>query len=199
MAEAVAFKDRLRASFKTRPRTPPSDAAPTASQPQAAPAPTVVSPPAAPPAAAAPPGADLDRTAQRQRLAAEFDAIQFDLGGLVYEMAIRDHFRLDVLSQRAAKLQAVDAELARAEGRPVPPALAGSCPSCSTPLVAGAAFCPGCGRALTSSAPVVGTAPQAPAAPAQGPPARSSTAVTAHGTAAVQPSPPPGAQAGGAR
>jgi len=199
VAEAVAFKDRLRASFKTRPRTPArSDAAPTASQPQAAPAPTVAPAPA-PPAAAAPAGGDLDRTAQRQRLAAEFDAIQFDLGGLVYEMAIRDHFRLDVLSQRAAKLQAVDAELARAEGRPVPPALAGSCPSCSAPLVAGAAFCSGCGRALTASAPVVGTAPLASAAPAQGPPANSSTAVTAQGAAAGQPSPPPGAQAGGAR
>jgi hypothetical protein len=196
VAEAVAFKDRLRASFKTRPRTPPrSDAAPTASQPQAAPAPTAVSPPPAPAAAAAG-GRELEPTSQRQRLAAEFDAIQYDLGGLVYEMATRDHFRLDVLSQRAAKLQAVDAELARAEGRPVPPALAASCPSCSTPLVAGAAFCPGCGRALTSSAPAVGTAP---AAPAQGPPARSSTAVTAQGTAAAQPSPPPGAQAGGAR
>jgi hypothetical protein len=193
----MAFKDRLRASFKTRPRTPPrSDAAPTMSQPQAAAAPTVAS---TPPAAAAPAGGDLDRTAQRQRLAAEFDAIQFDLGGLVYEMAIRDHFRLDVLSQRAAKLQAVDAELARAEGRPVPSALAGSCPSCSAPLVAGAAFCPGCGRALTTSAPVVGAAPLAPAAPAQGPAANSSTAVTAQGTAAGQPSPPPGAQAGGAR
>ena len=190
----MAFKDRLRASFKTRPRTPARrDAAPTASQPQAASAPTVVSP-APPPAAAATAGSDLDRTSQRQRLAAEFEATQYDLGGLVYEMAVRDHFRLDVLSQRAAKLQAVDAELARAEGRPVPPALASSCPSCSTPLVAGAAFCPGCGRALTSSAPVV-----APAAPAQGLPASSSTAVTAQGTTAAQPSPPPGAQAGGAR
>ena len=195
----MAFKERLRASFKTRPRTPaPSDAAPTTSQPQATPAPTVASAPT-PPAAAAPAGGDLDRTAQRQRLAAEFDAIQFDLGGLVYEMAIRDHFRLDVLSQRAAKLKAVDAELARAEGRPVPPALAGSCPSCSTPLVAGAAFCPGCGRALTSPAPVAGTTPPAPSAPAQGQSANSSTAVTAQGTAAGQPSPPPGAQAGGAR
>ena len=193
----MAFKERLRASFKTRPRTPPpSDAAPTASQPQAAPAPTVAP---TPPAAAAPAGGDLDRTAQRQRLAAEFDAIQFDLGGLVYEMAIRDHFRLDVLSQRAAKLKAVDAELARAEGRPVPPALAGSCPSCSTPLVAGAAFCPGCGRALTSPAPVAATTPPAPSAPAQGQPGNSSTAVTAQGTAAAQPAPPPGAQAGGAR
>jgi len=199
----MAFKERLRASLKTRPRSPArSDAAaPAAKQAQASSAPTVASAPtpAAPASAVGAGGSDLERSAQRQRLAAEFEAIQLDLGGLVYEMAIRDHFRLDVLSQRAAKLRAVDAELARAEGRPVPAAMAGSCPSCSTPLVDGAAFCAGCGRALATSAPAVGTAPLAPAAPAQVPPARSSTPVTAQGKAAGQPSPPPGAQAGGAR
>ena len=41
--------------------------------------------------------------------------LHWDLGGLAYEMAIRDHFRLDVLVRRAAILQERDAELAEVE------------------------------------------------------------------------------------
>ena len=41
--------------------------------------------------------------------------LHWDLGGLAYEMAIRDHFRLDVLVRRAAVLQERDAELAEVE------------------------------------------------------------------------------------
>ena len=44
-----------------------------------------------------------------------WSTLQWDLGGLAYEMAIRDHFRLDVLTRQAAKLQQVDAELAEVE------------------------------------------------------------------------------------
>ena len=40
--------------------------------------------------------------------------LHWDLGGLAYEMAIRDHFRLDVLLRRAALLQECDA---RCQGR----------------------------------------------------------------------------------
>ena len=36
-------------------------------------------------------------TRRREELAAQVAELQFDLGGLAYEMAIRDHFRLDVL------------------------------------------------------------------------------------------------------
>lgn len=53
--------------------------------------------------------------AQRARLAERFAEIQWDLGGMTYEMAIRDHFRLDVLVRRAAELQEVEAQLAEAE------------------------------------------------------------------------------------
>lgn len=38
--------------------------------------------------------------------------LQFDLGGLVYEMAIRNQIRVDVLVKRAAVLQDADSELA---------------------------------------------------------------------------------------
>ena len=41
--------------------------------------------------------------------------MQADLGGVFYEMAIRDHVRMDVLTRKAAELQRVDAELAQVE------------------------------------------------------------------------------------
>ena len=41
--------------------------------------------------------------------------MQADLGGAFYEMAIRDHVRLDVLTRKAAELQRVDAELLAVE------------------------------------------------------------------------------------
>ena len=56
---------------------------------------------------------DLER--RRDRLAQQLVDLQWDLGGIAYEMAIRDHFRLDVLNSQAAKLQQVDAELAEVE------------------------------------------------------------------------------------
>ena len=52
---------------------------------------------------------------RREQLALQVAELQFDLGGLAYEMAIRDHFRLDVLTRRAAELQRADAELAEVE------------------------------------------------------------------------------------
>jgi len=52
---------------------------------------------------------------RRQALAARVAQLQWDLGGLAYEMAIRDHFRLDVLVRRAALLQDCDMELIELE------------------------------------------------------------------------------------
>ncbi len=52
---------------------------------------------------------------QRERLLERFALMQSELGGLFYEMAIRDHVKLDVLVARAAALQAVDNELAQVE------------------------------------------------------------------------------------
>lgn len=52
---------------------------------------------------------------RRDVLAEQVTELHWDLGGLAYEMAIRDHFRLDVLIRRAAILQERDAELAEVE------------------------------------------------------------------------------------
>lgn len=53
--------------------------------------------------------------AQRDRLLEKFTVMQADLGGAFYEMAIRDHVRMDVLTRKAAELQRVDAELLAVE------------------------------------------------------------------------------------
>src|SRR4051812_46147020 len=58
---------------------------------------------------------DSDLRAQRDRLIERFTIMQADIGGAFYEMAIRDHVRLDVLTRKAAELQKVDAELAKVE------------------------------------------------------------------------------------
>ena len=50
-----------------------------------------------------------------QELAERVATLHWDLGGLTYEMAIRDHFRLDVLVRKAAELQEADAELGEVE------------------------------------------------------------------------------------
>jgi hypothetical protein len=56
-----------------------------------------------------------DLIAQRDRLLEKFTIMQTDLGGAFYEMAIRDHVRMDVLTRKAAELQRVDAELLATE------------------------------------------------------------------------------------
>ena len=47
---------------------------------------------------------------RRLELAERVAALTWDLGGLTYEMAIRDHYRLDVIARRAAELQEADAQ-----------------------------------------------------------------------------------------
>ena len=101
------------------------------------------------PAAPPPPG-HPDLLAQRERLVERFAAMQSDLGGVYYEMAIRDHVRLDVLTGKAAELQRVDAELAEVEralrGDDGP--AAGACPSCGAAHGLDSRFCSRCGFAL---------------------------------------------------
>jgi hypothetical protein len=91
-----------------------------------------------------------DLLERRRRLAEELAEIQWDLGGLVYEMAIRDHFRLDVLTRRAARLQEVDAQLGEVERmlRMEHAGAAGECPSCGALHSRGAVFCWQCGHQL---------------------------------------------------
>jgi hypothetical protein len=101
----------------------------------------------------APAGPDAELVAQRERLTERFALMQSELGGLFYEMAIRDHVQLDVLVAKAAELQRVDAELGQVEyllstddGR-----LGGHCPSCGAAHARGAAFCSQCGTALPAT------------------------------------------------
>lgn len=122
------------------------------------PAPMPSGPQSRGPLAAAPlagdPGASPLRR-RRDELAEQVAEEQWDLGGLAYEMAIRDHFRLDVLVRRAAQLQGCDAELAEVERllRLEDSASVGSCPACAAPHSRGALFCWQCGVTLMERAP----------------------------------------------
>jgi hypothetical protein len=108
---------------------------------------------------------------RRDVLAKEYAELQWDLGGLVYEMAARDHFRLDVVVRRAAKLQAVDAELAEAERllRLEEAGAAGACPACGALYARGAAFCWQCGKDLMPRATVSAQPVPAPGQPSATP------------------------------
>jgi hypothetical protein len=91
-----------------------------------------------------------DLQAQRDRLLEKFTVMQADLGGAFYEMAIRDHVRLDVLTRKAAELQRVDADLLAVERllELERSDAAGLCPSCSSPYGPADRFCPQCGHSL---------------------------------------------------
>lgn len=91
---------------------------------------------------------------RRQQLAREVATRTFDLGGLIYEMAIRDHYRLDVVARRAAELQVLDAELGEAERllAAADGGVAGSCRSCGSVHSRGATYCWNCGEALLREA-----------------------------------------------
>jgi hypothetical protein len=52
---------------------------------------------------------------RRERLTERFALMQSELGGLFYEMAIRDHLQLELLIDRAAALQRLEDELRRVE------------------------------------------------------------------------------------
>ena len=113
-------------------------------------------------AAAAPPpvkpahdGSRSELQRKRDALAEQVTEMHWDLGGLAYEMAIRDHFRLDVLVRRAAALQERDAELAEVERllRMESDGVAGSCPSCGAPHSRGAVYCWQCGGTLMERLP----------------------------------------------
>ena len=100
--------------------------------------------------------ADLvDLARRRDQLRAQSAELQWDLGGLAYEMAIRDSIRVDVLVRKAAELQNVDAELSEVERilRLEETSTAGECRSCGAPHSAGAAYCWQCGQPLLEQVP----------------------------------------------
>jgi hypothetical protein len=94
---------------------------------------------------------ELER--RRERVARELAEEQWDLGGLTYEMAIRDHFRLDVLTRKAARLQELDAQLAAIERllKMESVGAAGACRACGALHARGASFCWQCGAGLTET------------------------------------------------
>ena len=94
---------------------------------------------------------------RRDQLIERMTIMQSELGGLFYEMAIRDHVRMEVLIGKAAALQEVDTERAELERRlreqPLGSAtaghpIAGRCPACGAAHLPGAAYCSQCARAL---------------------------------------------------
>ncbi len=91
---------------------------------------------------------DLER--RRDQLIARVAELQWDLGGLAYEMVIRNSVKVEVLVKRAVALQDADAELSEVERivRSEETGTAGLCSSCSAPHSSGATFCWQCGKPL---------------------------------------------------
>jgi hypothetical protein len=103
------------------------------------------------------PGHDGSLSALRHRrraLAERVATLTWDLGGLAYEMAARDHYRLDVLSRRAAELQRADAQLAEVQRllASAETGIDGKCRSCGEVHSRGASYCWHCGAPLLSEA-----------------------------------------------
>jgi hypothetical protein len=102
----------------------------------------------------APSGSMAELRRRRHELAERVAALTWDLGGLTYEMAIRDHYRLDVLARKASELQEVDAQLGEVQ-RLLATAEAGvhgQCRSCGAVHSRGAAYCWHCGAPLMEEA-----------------------------------------------
>ncbi len=62
-------------------------------------------------------GRNAELVAERERLTERFVLMQSELGGLFYEMAIRDHLELELLLVRAAELQRLEGELREIDQR----------------------------------------------------------------------------------
>ncbi len=129
--------------------------------PQRQAAPAAAQSATAKPAAAGKPAADtlnsaygeefiVDLQRRRDQLVARVAELQWDLGGLVYEMAVRNSIKIEVIVKRAVVLQDADAELSEVERilRMDETGAAGSCKSCGAPHSSGATFCWQCGKPL---------------------------------------------------
>jgi len=91
---------------------------------------------------------DLER--RREQLVAKVAELQWDLGGLVYEMIVRNSIDVEVIVKRAVPLQDADAELGEVERilRMEQTGTAGLCTSCGAPHSSGATFCWQCGKPI---------------------------------------------------
>jgi len=129
---------------------PPTKTRPTKKPPTASQKPSTA--PAASSALSAAYGKEfvIDLERRRDQLVARVAELQWDLGGLVYEMAIRNAIKVDVMVKRAVVLQDADAELSEVERilRMDETGAAGACKSCGAPHSSGATFCWQCGKPL---------------------------------------------------
>ncbi len=105
----------------------------------------------------------FDLVRRRDQLNAKVAELQWDLGGLVYEMAVRDQIRTEVIVKRAADLQAADAELQEVERilRLEETSVAGACGNCGSPHSTGASFCWQCGQPLLAEVASASISPDA--------------------------------------
>lgn len=99
-------------------------------------------------------GSLAELRSRRLQLAERVATLTWDLGGLTYEMAVRDHYRLDVIAKRAAELQQADAELGEVERLlgAAEAGIHGQCRSCGAVHSRGAAYCWHCGAGLLHEA-----------------------------------------------
>jgi hypothetical protein len=145
---------RMPGRGKQQDRQPQTGSTAAASVPGSSPPPGAAGPSGAPPT---PPTESqvIDLERRRDVLKARVAELQWDLGGLVYEMAIRDRIRVDVLIKRAALLQDADSELGEVERilRLEHHATAGTCATCGAPHSTGASFCWQCGQPILQQVP----------------------------------------------
>lgn len=101
-----------------------------------------------------PSGSLAELRRRRHELAERVAALTWDLGGLTYEMAVRDHYRLDVLARKASELQEADAQLGEVQRLlgAADAGIHGQCRSCGAVHSRGAAFCWHCGVPLLAEA-----------------------------------------------
>jgi hypothetical protein len=92
----------------------------------------------------------VDLKRRREQLVARVAELQWDLGGLVYEMAVRNSIDVELIVKRAVPLQDADAELSEVERilRIEETGTAGACAGCGAPHSIGATFCWQCGKPL---------------------------------------------------
>ena len=92
----------------------------------------------------------VDLQKRREQLVARVAELQWDLGGLVYEMIVRNSIDVDVIVKRAVPLQDADAELGEVERilRMEQTGTAGVCAGCGAPHSTGATYCWQCGKPL---------------------------------------------------
>lgn len=130
----------MRLPQKLRRNSPPAEAQPTAGNG------------AAPPSLNSAYGEEfiVDLKRRREQLVARVAELQWDLGGLVYEMISRNSINVEVIVKRAVPLQDADAELSEVERilRLEETGTAGACTSCGAPHSSGATFCWQCGKPL---------------------------------------------------